>query len=157
MSRRKGTSYQKDIRLDPVYQNEDVARFINAMMKGGKKSLSQRIFYGAMDIVKQKSGQDGISIFHSALGHVKPTVEVASRRVGGMTYQVPREVRSGRTSTLAIRWLVAAARSRRNHGMSEKLAAELMEAAKGQGNAVKKRNDTSRAADANRAFSHYRW
>ena len=157
MSRRKGTSYNRQIAVDPIYKEETVARFINLMMKNGKKSVSQKIFYKAIYIIESKTKEQGIKIFQKALQRVKPSLEVSSRRIGGVTYQVPREVRAERTLTLSIRWLVAHARERKEHGMPAKLAGELMEAAKGQGGSVKRRNDTHRMAEANKAFSHYRW
>ena len=157
MSRRKGKTKIHDIAPDPVFGEELVARFINFMMSDGKKSVSERIFYQAMQIIKEKGGKDPLETFHSAMEQVKPALEVRSRRVGGVTYQVPREVRAERMRTLSIRWLVTHSRGRKERGMAARLAAELMEAAVGNGGAVKKRNDTRRMADANKAFSHYRW
>ena len=157
MSRRSGVVHAHKIIPDSVYGNEDVARFINFMMKAGKKSIAQSIFYQAMAIVKEKTSKEGIEIFRRALEEIKPPLEVRSRRVGGVTYQVPREVRSERMRTLAFRWLLIYARARKEKGMPNKLAAELIEASKGQGGAVKKRADVRRMAEANKAFSHYRW
>lgn len=157
MSRRKGTLYNRNIAVDPVYKGEVVSRFINFMMHDGKKSVSQKIFYEAIDLIGEKTKEKGIKIFEKAIEQVKPNLEVSSRRIGGVTYQVPREVRSERALTLAIRWLVIQARERKEYGMPAKLAGELMDASKGQGGAMKKRNDTYRMAEANKAFSHYRW
>ena len=157
MSRRAGVVHAHKITPDSVYGDENVARFINFMMKDGKKSISQRTFYQAMAIVKEKTDKEGIEIFRKAIEEIKPPLEVRSRRVGGVTYQVPREVRSERMRTLAFRWLVLYARGRREKGMPNKLAAELIEASKGQGGAAKKRSDMRRMAEANKAFSHYRW
>ncbi len=161
MSRRKGKTHLRKIATDPIYNDETAARVINFMMKDGKKFLAQRVFYQALSIVQEKEsgkrGGDTLQLFHKALDQIKPSVEVRSRRVGGMTYQVPREVRPERMRALAIRWLVAYARQRKEKGMSLRLAGEIMDALKGQGGAMKKRNDTRRMADANKAFSHYRW
>ena len=157
MSRRSRTIGTRPVTPDPVYGDKDTAVFINFMMREGKKSVAQRIFYQSMDIVKKETSKEGIQTFHKALEQVKPPLEVRSRRVGGVTYQVPREVRAERKHTLAIRWLVQNARGRKERGMAAKLAAELIDASKGQGGAVKKRNDTRRMAEANKAFSHYRW
>jgi small subunit ribosomal protein S7 len=156
MSRR----HRADKRLitpDPKYQNEVVAKFMNSVMYQGKKSVAEQIVYGAFDIVEQKAKQDPLGVFRSALDNVMPSIEVRSRRVGGATYQVPVEVRTDRRQALAIRWLLAAARGRNERTMTEKLSGELLDAANNRGNAVKKREDTHRMAEANRAFSHYRW
>ncbi len=157
MSRRAKTIGARSIDPDPVYGDVEVASFVNFMTRDGKRSLSQRIFYEAMSIIREKASKEGIEIFKKALEQIKPPLEVRSRRVGGVTYQIPREVRPERKKTLAIRWLVNNARSRKEKGMAAKLAAELMDAANGQGGAFKKRSDTRRMADANKAFSHYRW
>ena len=156
MSRR----HRADKRLitpDPKYQNEVVAKFMNSVMYQGKKSVAEQIVYGAFDIIEQKAKQDALGIFRSALDNVMPSIEVRSRRVGGATYQVPVEVRTDRRQALAIRWLLSAARGRNERTMTEKLSGELLDAANNRGNAVKKREDTHRMAEANRAFSHYRW
>jgi small subunit ribosomal protein S7 len=156
MSRR----HRADKRLitpDPKYQNEVVAKFMNSVMYQGKKSVAEQIVYGAFDIIEQKAKQDPLGVFRSALDNVMPSIEVRSRRVGGATYQVPVEVRSDRRQALAIRWLLSAARGRNERTMTEKLSGELLDAANNRGNAVKKREDTHRMAEANRAFSHYRW
>lgn len=157
MSRRTGAVGRRPVDPDSRFNDEEVARFINYMMVDGKKSTAERIFYGAMDIITEKTGQNGYEVFQEALSNVKPQLEVRSRRVGGVTYQVPVEVRPERMQALAVRWMVRYARERKEKGMASKLAAELMDAQKGQGGAVKKRDDTRRMAEANRAFSHYRW
>ncbi len=157
MSRRTGAVVRRKVDLDPVYNDEVVARFINYMMKDGKKSTAERIFYDAMDIIKEKSGKEGIEVFREALENVRPHMEVRSRRVGGVTYQVPMEVRPSRSLALCIRWLVTYSRARNEKSMAQKLASELMDAQKNSGSAVKKRDDTRKMAEANRAFSHYRW
>jgi small subunit ribosomal protein S7 len=156
MSRRHRAE-KRDIIPDPKFGDEVVTKFMNYIMHDGKKSVAERIVYGAFELVQQKSRQEPIRVFHDALENVKPTVEVRSRRVGGATYQVPVEVRPERRQALAIRWLAAAARSRNENTMHERLAGELMDAANNRGTAVKKREDTHRMAEANRAFSHYRW
>ena len=130
---------------------------MNSLMNDGKKSVAEKIVYGAFETMRQRSSQDPLRMFHEALENVKPSVEVRSRRVGGATYQVPTEVRTERRQTLAIRWLIAAAKARSENTMTDRLSNELMDAAAGRGTAVKKREDTHRMAEANRAFSHYRW
>jgi small subunit ribosomal protein S7 len=130
---------------------------MNAMMFQGKKSTAERIFYGAMDLVESRTGQPGVNVFKQALANLKPVVEVKSRRVGGATYQVPVEVRPERRTALAMRWLIGYSRDRNEKSMSEKLAAEVISASRGEGNAVKKKEDTHRMAEANKAFAHYRW
>ena len=142
---------------DPKFHNHVVGKFMNTLMYDGKKSAAEEIVYGAFDIIAQKTGKDPIVVFNDALENVGPTVEVRSRRVGGATYQVPVEVRPERAQALAIRWLITAARNRSETTMAARLSAELLDAANNRGNAVKKREDTHRMADANRAFSHYRW
>lgn len=142
---------------DPKYGDEVLSKFMNSVMLDGKKSVAELIVYGAMETVEARSKKDPIAVFHDALANVKPGIEVRSRRVGGATYQVPVEVRPERAQALAIRWLIAAARSRSENTMSARLSGELMDAANNRGNAVKKREDTHRMAEANRAFSHYRW
>src|SRR5439155_22542235 len=132
-------------------------KFMNCLMYEGKKSVAEHIVYGAFDRIQKRSGQDPIRVFHDALTNVRPSVEVRSRRVGGATYQVPVEVRPDRRQALAIRWLISSARGRNDKTMVDRLSAELMDAANNRGNAVKKREDTHRMAEANRAFSHYRW
>ncbi|MCB1323944.1 MAG: 30S ribosomal protein S7 [Spirochaetales bacterium] len=157
MSRRSGAVQKRPIEPDAKYGDPVVSNFINYLMRDGKKSVAERVFYGAMEAIEKKSGENGLEVFRSALANVKPQLEVRSRRVGGVTYQVPVEVRPERMQALAIRWMVTFARARKEHGMAQKLAGELMDAHKNQGGAVKKRDDTRRMADANKAFSHYRW
>jgi small subunit ribosomal protein S7 len=142
---------------DPRFASRTVTKFINALMVDGKKSTAERIFYDAVDIVEQRSGQAGLQVFEQALNNSKPALEVKSRRVGGATYQVPVEVRPERRAALATRWLISFARTRSEKTMSERLAAELLAASRGEGNTVKKKDDTHRMAEANKAFAHYRW
>ena len=156
MSRRRIIA-RRSILPDPKYGNETLAKFINVIMKGGKKSIAESIVYGALDRVAERTKGDALEIFIRALGNVRPVVEVKSRRVGGATYQVPVEVRSSRQSALAMRWLVDASRKRGEKSMGLRLAGEFMDAAENRGTAVKKREDTHRMAEANKAFSHYRW
>ena len=156
MSRRHRAE-KREVNPDAKYGDLVVTKFMNSLMKDGKKSVAESIVYGAFDIVQQKVKQDPVAVFHQALDNVRPAVEVRSRRVGGATYQVPVEVRPDRRRALAIRWLVNAARKRGENTMTEKLAAELLDASNNRGTAVKKREDTHKMAEANRAFSHYRW
>jgi small subunit ribosomal protein S7 len=156
MSRRK-KSVKRTILPDARYDSQTVSKFINSLMLKGKKSTAERMFYGAMDIVEAKTQQPGVNVFKQALTNIKPVVEVKSRRVGGATYQVPVEVRPERRTALAMRWLILYARERGEKSMSEKLSAEVIAASKGEGNAVKKKEDTHRMAEANKAFAHYRW
>ena len=156
MSRRK-TAVKRPILADARYDSQTVSKFINAMMYEGKKSTAERIFYDAMDLVEQRTNQPGVNVFKQALSNLKPAVEVKSRRVGGATYQVPVEVRPDRRTALAMRWLIQFSRDRNEKSMAEKLAAEIILASRGEGNAVKKKEDTHRMADANKAFAHYRW
>ena len=148
---------QRKILPDPKFGTELLAKFINVVMVDGKKSVSESIVYGALDIIATKSGKDHLAIFEEALDHIRPTVEVKSRRVGGSTYQVPVEVRPVRRNALAMRWLVEAARKRGEKAMAQRLAGELLDAAENKGAAVKKREDVHRMAEANKAFAHYRW
>lgn len=157
MSRRKTAVFRREVQPDVRYGDEKVARFINYLMRDGKKSVAEEIFYDSMDIIEQRSGQSGIEVFREAMDNVSPQLEVRSRRVGGVTYQVPVEVRPERMTALAIRWMVRYARSRKGTSMARKLADEVMDAQKNQGGAVKKRDDTRKMAEANKAFSHYRW
>ncbi len=154
---RKGEVKRRDILPDPKYHDRMVTKFVNAMMYDGKKSLAERILYGALDIVADRAKEDALAVFKRALDQVKPLVEVRSRRVGGATYQVPVEVRPQRRMSLAMRWLVQNARSRPEKSMVQKLAGELLDAANGRGGAMKKKEDTHRMAEANKAFAHYRW
>src|SRR5436305_11509639 len=156
MSRRRA-AVKREVLPDPKFGDAVLTKFMNCLMYEGKKSVAERIVYGAFDRIQKRSGQDPIRVFHEALTNVRPAVEVRSRRVGGATYQVPVEVRTERAQALAIRWLIGAARSRSENTMSARLSGELMDAANNRGNAVKKREDTHRMAEANRAFSHYRW
>lgn len=148
---------KRPVEPDLRYDSKHVSMFVNRLMRDGKKSLAQRVLYNSFDLIEQRANRPAIEVFESALSNVKPQVEVKPRRVGGSTYQVPIPVDSHRQITLAMRWLLAASRSRNGRSMSEKLAAEFMDAANGQGAAVKKRDDTHRMADANRAFASYRF
>lgn len=156
MSRRHSAE-KREIIPDPKFGDVIVTKFMNSVMYEGKKSTAERIVYGAFDIIESKTKSDPLGVFKSALENVAPAIEVRSRRVGGATYQVPVEVRTERRQALAIRWLISAARGRNDKTMVERLSSELMDAANNRGNAVKKREDTHRMAEANRAFSHYRW
>ena len=156
MSRRK-SAVKRTILPDARYDSQTVSKFINVLMYQGKKSTAERIFYAAMDLVENRTSQPGVNIFKQALTNLKPAVEVKSRRVGGATYQVPVEVRPDRRTALAMRWLITFSRGRNEKSMSEKLAAEVISASKGEGNAIKKKEDTHRMAEANKAFAHYRW
>lgn len=154
---RRGRAPRRRVAPDPVYGNEALARFTNKIMFQGKKALAQRIVYQALDLIREKSGREPLEVFQMALKNVAPVLEVKSRRVGGATYQVPVEVRPERRSSLAMRWLIDYARLRGERSMSERLAGELLDAANNTGSAVKKKEDTHRMAEANKAFSHYRW
>ena len=156
MPRRRGVP-KREILPDPVYQSPLVTRFINSIMERGKKTRAEQIFYGAMDIIKEKTKEDPLKVFKKALDNVKPVLEVKARRVGGSTYQIPIEVSPNRWQSLGIRWLITFATSRAGRSMREKLAGEFMDAAGNQGGAIKKREDTHRMAEANKAFAHYRW
>jgi small subunit ribosomal protein S7 len=155
--RRKAKIHKHEVAPDARFNNVLVTRFINSLMIQGKKSTAERIFYGAVDVIEKKTGQDGLSVVKTALNNVKPVLEVKSRRVGGATYQVPVEVRQDRRLALALRWIIGFSRSRPDHTMVERLAAELIAASKNEGGAVKKREDTHKMAEANKAFAHYRW
>ena len=156
MSRRHRAE-KREIFPDPKFGDLILTKFMNSLMVDGKKSIAERIVYGAFDQIQSKTGQDPITAFHDALENVKPNIEVRSRRVGGATYQVPVEVRSERSQALAIRWLIGAARGRSEKTMVERLSGELLDAANNRGVSVKKREDSHKMAEANRAFSHYRW
>ncbi len=156
MSRRHSAD-KREVNPDPKFADLVLTKFMNAVMVDGKKSAAERIVYGALDRMEQKAKSDPIAMFHQALDNVMPAVEVRSRRVGGATYQVPVEVRSERRQALAIRWIITAARKRNENTMVERLSGELLDASQNRGTAVKKREDTHKMADANRAFSHYRW
>ncbi len=154
---RKRKAIKREIKEDPVYQDKTVAKFINHIMWDGKKSIAQKIFYDALTIVKEKTKKDPLQVFHQAMENVMPILEVKSRRVGGASYQVPVEVAPDRRVTLAMRWIINFSRSKTGKPFSEKLAAELIDAAQGTGSSVKKKEDTHKMAEANKAFAHYRW
>jgi small subunit ribosomal protein S7 len=154
---RKGPAVRREVTPDPKYHDPTVAKFISVMMWDGKKGVAERIFYRAMALMEQRVSEEPLSLFRRALDNTRPMLEVRSRRVGGATYQVPIEVRPARRSSLAMRWIVQSARRRPEKSMEEKLAAELFEATQNRGGAVKKREDTHRMAEANKAFAHYRW
>jgi small subunit ribosomal protein S7 len=156
MARRRRPE-KREILPDPVYGDQVLSKFMNSVMLDGKKSVAENIVYTALQTVEQRAKREPIGVFHDALNNIKPGIEVRSRRVGGATYQVPVEVRPERAQALAIRWLITSARNRSEHTMAARLSGELMDAANNRGNAVKKREDTHRMAEANRAFSHYRW
>ena len=156
MSRRHRAE-KREVNPDPKYSDFVLSKFMNAIMKAGKKSTAERIVYGALDKVEDRAKQDPMQMFHQALENVMPSVEVRLRRVGGATYQVPVEVRTERRQALAIRWIINAARARNENTMVDRLSGELLDAANNRGTAVKKREDTHKMAEANRAFSHYRW
>ncbi len=147
----------RDVPPDPVYNSKLVTKFINNLMWDGKRSLAQRVFYGAMERIREKTGEDPITVFEKAINNVKPEIEVRPRRVGGATYQVPVEVRPRRQMSLAIKWIIRAARARSERTMVERLANEILDASRGTGAAVKTRENTHRMAEANRVFAHYRW
>jgi small subunit ribosomal protein S7 len=154
---RKGAVPKRQILPDPRYSSKVLARFINKVMLAGKKSIAERVTYDALNIVQEKLGRDAMDIFSQALSNAMPMVEVRPRRVGGATYQVPMEVRPDRRQAMAMRWLIQYARKRPGHSMEEKLAGELMDAANNVGATIKKREDTHKMAEANKAFAHYRW
>ncbi|WP_343521319.1 30S ribosomal protein S7 [Sphingomonas sp.] len=156
MARRRRPE-KREILPDPVYGDQVLSKFMNSVMLDGKKSIAEGIVYSALETVEQRAKKDPIGVFHEALNNIKPGIEVRSRRVGGATYQVPVEVRPERAQALAIRWLISSARNRSENTMSARLSGELLDASNNRGNAVKKREDTHRMAEANRAFSHYRW
>ena len=156
MSRRHAAE-KREVLPDPKFGDVVLTKFTNSLMLKGKKSVAERIVYDAFVIMEKKTGQDPLKMFHEAIDNVRPSVEVRSRRVGGATYQVPVEVRSERGQALAIRWIIASARGRSENTMTERLSGELLDASSGRGGAVKKREDTHRMADANKAFAHYRW
>jgi small subunit ribosomal protein S7 len=154
---RRQKSVRRPVPPDPRYDSQTVSKFVNNLMVTGEKSKAEGIFYKAMDLIEQRTSQPGVNVFKQALNNVKPSVEVKSRRVGGATYQVPVEVRPDRRAALAMRWVLQYSRARGEKSMAERLAAELILASKGEGNAIKKKEDTHRMAEANRAFAHYRW
>ena len=154
---RRSRAEKRETPPDPRFESRTVTKFINNLMRDGKKSVAEKIFYDAVDMLEQRTGQSGVQVFEQALTNTKPTLEVKSRRVGGATYQVPIEVRPERRAALAMRWLISYARRRSEKSMSERLAAELLAASRGEGATVKKKDDTHRMAEANKAFAHYRW
>ena len=154
---RRNKSVKRPVPPDPRYDSQTVTKFVNNLMTEGKKSTAERIFYSAMDIIEEKTGQPGVTVFKAAINNAKPALEVKSRRVGGASLQVPVEVRPERRTALAMRWILEYSRARSEKTMSERLAAELIMASKGEGNTIKKKDDTHRMAEANRAFAHYRW
>ena len=156
MSRKK-TQPKKNIVPDPKFKSTIIPKLINSIMFDGKKTTAEKIVYDALDKIKSKSKDEPINIFNEAINNIRPTVEVRSRRVGGATYQVPVEVKTSRSQTLALRWLLEASRKRKNKTMSDKLFNELMDASQGKGSAIKKREDTHKMAESNKAFAHYRW
>lgn len=156
MSRRKRAEV-REVLPDPKFNSVLVTKFINGLMQDGKKSVAENIFYDAIDIIEEKTKKNGVEVFEQAVENVKPILEVRSRRVGGATYQVPIEVRAGRKQALALRWLTMYSKQRAGHSMAEKLAAELAAAANKEGNSIKKREDTHKMAEANKAFAHFRW
>ena len=156
MSRRQ-RAVKREVPPDPMYGSTTVSKFVNALMLDGKKSTAEQIFYDAMRIIEEKTGQPAVNVFKQALNNAKPVIEVKSRRVGGATYQVPVEVRPERRNALGMKWLVMYSRQRGDKTMGERLASELMAAARNEGNTIKKKDDTHRMAEANKAFAHYRW
>jgi small subunit ribosomal protein S7 len=154
---RRNRAVKRLVPPDPRYDSQTVSKFICNLMERGKKGLAERVFYSAMDMIEQRTNQPGVTVFKQALSNAKPAVEVKSRRVGGASLQVPVEVRPERRTALAMRWLISFSRARSEKTMAERLAAELILASKGEGNTIKKKEDTHRMAEANRAFSHYRW
>ena len=154
---RRGNIARRDVLPDPLYNSKLVTRLINNIMLDGKKGVAQKIVYGAFDIVREKTGKEPLEAFEQAMENIMPVLEIKARRVGGATYQVPMEVRPERRQTLALRWLVMFARKRGERNMSDKLAGEIMDAANNTGNAVKRREDMHKMAEANKAFAHYRW
>lgn len=154
---RKRRATKRDVLADPIYNSKVVTKLINHIMKGGKKGTAQKIIYGAFDIVKEKTGEDAMVVFERAMNNIKPSLEVKSRRVGGANYQVPVEVKADRAQALAFRWLAQYARLRSGHSMAENLANEIIDASNGTGASIKKKEDTHKMAEANKAFAHYRW
>ena len=154
---RKRQAEKREVLVDPIYKSKMVTKLINGIMIDGKKGTAQTILYDAFDIIKKKTGNDPVEVFEKALDNIRPALEIRSRRVGGSNYQVPTEVRPDRSQALAFRWLLQYAKNRNGKGMAEKLAAELMDASNGVGGACKKREDTHKMAEANKAYAHYRW
>ena len=156
MARRRD-SIKREVLPDPKYNSELVAQFVNVMMRSGKKSVSQRILYDSFELIEQRSNEEGLVVFRQAINNAKPLLEIRSRRVGGATYQVPVDVRPARRTTLAIRWLILAARSRNDKTMAERVAGEIIDAFNNQGGAMRRKDEQARMAEANRAFAHFRW
>ena len=154
---RRGNISKRDVLPDPLYNSKLVTRLVNSVMLDGKKGVAQKIVYAAFDIIKEKTGKDPLEVFEQAMENIMPVLEVKARRVGGATYQVPMEVRPERRQTLGLRWLIKYARRRSEKTMKERLAAEILDAVNGAGGAAKKRDDTHKMAEANKAFAHYRW
>ena len=154
---RRGKVAKRDVLPDPMYNSKLVTRLINSVMLDGKKGVAQKVVYGAFDIIKEKTGQEPLEVFNAAIENIMPSLETKSRRVGGSTYQVPMEVRPERRETLGLRWLTTYSRARSERTMRERLANEIMDAVNNTGNAVKKREDTHKMAEANKAFAHFRW
>lgn len=154
---RRGNIPKREVLADPIYNSTVITKLINQVMQDGKRGVAQKCVYDALDIIKEKTGRDAMDVFAECMENIKPQLEVKARRVGGATYQVPMEVRPDRQVSLSIRWLITYARSRGEKGMSNKLAAELLDAFNSRGGAVKKKEDTHRMAEANKAFAHYRW
>jgi len=154
---RRSRAERRETPPDPKFESRAVTKFVNNLMVDGKKSIAEKIFYDAMDMMEQRSGQPPLQVFEQAMNNAKPALEVKSRRVGGATYQVPIEVRPDRRTALATRWLISFARARSEKSMAERLAGELLAASRGEGSTIKKKDDTHRMADANKAFAHYRW
>ena len=154
---RRGNIAKRDVLADPIYNSKMVTRLVNSVMLDGKKGVAQKIVYGAFEIVQEKTGKEPLEVFEQAMENVMPSLEVKARRVGGATYQVPMEVRPARRQTLGLRWLTAYSRARSERTMAERLAGEIMDAANNTGSAVKKREDTHKMAESNKAFAHFRW
>ncbi len=154
---RKRRAVKRDVLPDPIYKSKVITKLINGIMRDGKKGIAQRILYDAFDMIKEKTNQEPMDVFNKAMENIKPSLEVKSRRVGGANYQVPIEVKPARAQELALRWLINAARSRGGHSMADNLANEIIDASNNAGAAVKKREDTHKMAEANKAFAHYRW
>ena len=154
---RKRQAIKRDVLADPIYNSKMITKLINGIMLDGKKGTAQKILYGALDIVKEKTGKDPVEVLNQAFENIKPALEIKSRRIGGSNYSVPMEVREDRANALTLRWLIQYAKSRNGKGMAENLAAEIIDASNGVGGAVKKREDTHKMAEANKAYAHYRW
>ena len=154
---RKRQAIKRDVLADPIYNSKMITKLVNQIMIGGKKGTAQKILYSSLDIVKEKTGKDPIEVLNQAFENIRPALEIKSRRIGGSNYSVPMEVKEDRANALTLRWLIQYAKSRNGKGMAENLAAEIMDAANGVGGAVKKREDTHKMAEANKAYAHYRW